>query len=278
MIQSIAWVDRNGNVSEDTDAVWPIYSVTKTFIAATIIAMEIDVQGRISKWIAPAVCPRAGDITVEQLLNHTSGLRDYGGLPAYINAVNTLQPPWSDSEFAEQTLRQPLLFGPGTGWSYSNAGYWLLSQIAQRESGLDFDGVIGRYILQPLGLRQTSVAHGIFSAALPGYPAEWVWHGLLIASACDVARFIASDLVLPLTRQLTKVPGAQPLWKAPHYGYGLMVEPGVRYGHNGGGPKYNAACFKFIARGLTGCVLMESNQDNAAFRQLLALAETNGED
>jgi CubicO group peptidase (beta-lactamase class C family) len=202
-------------------------------------------------------------------LNHTSGIRDYGSNPAYIDAVQTRQPAWTDDVFAEHTLKWPLLFEPGSGWSYANPGYWLLLQIAQRESGLDFDGVIQRYITQPLGLRQTRVAHGIFSNFLPEYPAEWVWHGLLISSAEDVARFMASKLVEPLGTKLIRVPGEQPLWTSPHYGYGLMVEPGVRFGHNGGGPAFSASCFRFLSSNITGCVLMQSDENNAAFKQVL---------
>jgi len=46
--------------------------------------------------------------------------------------------------------------------------------------------VIKKYITDPLGLRKTRVAHGIFSDLLPDYPSEWVWHGLLISSAMDM--------------------------------------------------------------------------------------------
>jgi D-alanyl-D-alanine carboxypeptidase len=279
MIQSTAWLDGYGRVIESSGDPLPIYSITKTFIAAAILALKIDLQAPISGWIDPAICPRANNITVEHLLTHTSGLRDYGNNPAYIEAVKTRQPAWADETFAEHTLRQPLLFEPGAGWSYSNPNFWLLSQIAQRQSGLDFEGVIRQQIILPLRLAQTRVANGIFSSRLPEYPAGWVWHGLLIASAEDVARFMASGLVTPLGRHLVKVPGVQPLWDAPHYGYGLMVEPGVRLGHNGGGPGYTASCFKFIAPDVTGCVLTESEPEgDDAFIQLLALAKRKMEE
>jgi D-alanyl-D-alanine carboxypeptidase len=249
----------------------PIYSITKTFIGAAILALKINLDSPVSTWFEQSLLPRAAEITVKHLLSHTSGLRDYGANPAYIQAVNSRGPVWTDDEFAMQTLRQPLLFEPGCGWSYANPGFWLLSQIAQRESGLDFDGVIRRTILEPLGLSKTFVARGIFPKELPEYPAGWVWHGLLISTAADVARFMTSDLVTPLNKQLMKVPGEHPHWSAPHYGYGLMVEPGIRYGHEGEGLKFTAACYRFLPEGLTGCVIMESNHTGAAFEHLLKL-------
>lgn len=272
MSQSIAWLDSHGRLTVTDDEVLPIYSLTKTFIAAAIMALKIDVREPIATWIDPSWTPRAREMTVEHLLLHTSGLRDYGGLPAYLEAVKRGGPAWSDETFADNTLRQPLLFEPGTGWAYSNAGYWLLGQIVQRETGQDLAGVLQRTIFEPLDLRSTRLARGIFSAALPAYPAEWVWHGLLLSCAQEVVRFMASDLTAPLARKLAAVPGPQPGWTAPHYGFGLMVDPGIRYGHLGGGPSYHAACFTFLPTRWTGCVLLQSHQDGAAHERLLALA------
>lgn len=272
MTNAVAIVDRAGTLDAAADAPLPIYSLTKTFIAAAVVALGIDLREPIATWIDRAWAPRGSEITVQHLLQHTSGLRDYGGLSAYHDAVKTGGAAWSDETFADHTLRRPLLFEPGAGWAYSNPGYWLLGQIAQRETGLDLAGVFQRTIVEPLGLRSVRLAHGVFSDALPSYPAEWVWHGLLLASAADVARFMASDLAARLAEHIVPVPGQHPHWIVPHYGYGVMVEPGVRYGHLGAGPGFSAACFKFIASGRTICVSMQSQREGAAHEHLLALA------
>ncbi len=263
MQKSIAWLDRHGVVIETSIDTLPIYSITKTFIAAAICAMDLDLDAPVSHWIDTTILPRADDIQVKHLLQHTSGLRDYGNLPEYMQAVESRQPAWTDAEFSQHTLHQPLLFEPGTKFSYSNPGYWLLSQIAQRESQLDFDDVIDKYIIHPLGLVQTKAVHGIFSPVLPDYPAEWVWHGLVISTALEVARFMASDLVVPLLQKQIRVPGTFPHWTEPHYGFGLMIEPNVRYGHEGGGPGFSAACYRFLPSNLTGCVLLQSTPGEA---------------
>jgi D-alanyl-D-alanine carboxypeptidase len=174
-----------------------------------------------------------------------------------------------------RSVRRALLFEPGHGWSYSNPGYWLLGRIVERESGTALGTAIERLITGPLGLDATRLVHGRFAPDLPDYPAGWVWHGLLLGSAADTARFMASAQIARLARELQPVPGHHPPWRSPHYGLGVMVEPGERYGHNGGGPGYSASCFHFPGTGRTLCVLARSDEEDAAMHELLALADAD---
>src|SRR5437870_2866529 len=86
-----------------------IYSITKTFIAALVIRQcerkTVSFSSLLSEWL-PDI-PNAGRITVQQLLNHTSGLPDYGALSKYHDDVkqHPLQ-PWSEQEFLANALRQ----------------------------------------------------------------------------------------------------------------------------------------------------------------------------
>ena len=235
--------------------VLPVYSLVKPMIASLVFTNGIDLTARVSRWFDGSWVTRGGDITVGQLLNHTSGLCDYGHLPAYGAAIEAGRAPWSDEEFAEHTLRQPLLFEPGGGFAYSNAGYWLLREIACREAGLTFDALLHRDVTEPLGMGDTRVVQGQFADDLPAYGSGWVWHGLVVATALDMVRFMRSTLVAPLRQGLVAAGPPESPWVNPHYGRGLMVEPGVCYGHNGQGPGYGAACFHFEQPRLTGCVL-----------------------
>ena len=261
MSTSVAFVDNSGHVlfqeklSAGNGDALPIYSLAKTFIASAICLSEIDLQAPITTWIDPSLVPDATDITVQHLLNHSSGLIDYGGLSEYQQAVSEAGPPWSDEEFAARTLQQPLLFTPGTRFSYSNPGYWLLKKILEHEHGKSWAVVLTDLITSALQLDDTRVVHGQFAKDLADYPAQWVWHGVITSSALDVARFMASELIEPLRQNLIQVTGQQAPWVDPHYGYGLMVEPGKSYGHNGDGPGYSASCFHFVEHGITGCVL-----------------------
>lgn len=269
--ESRAISNAHGDFVLADDAVLPIYSLTKTFIAHCVLVSGIDPDQPASRWVGRDWLPRGDDITVHHLLTHTSGLRDYGALPEYAAAVEAGAPPWSDEVFRAHTLEQSLLFAPGEGWSYSNPGYWLLLQILERECNRSFDDIIDAQVSRPFGLDSVRVAHGPFADDLPDYPAEWVWHGLLLASAADVVRFLSTDAAGTLARQAIEVPGEHALWHRPHYGYGVMIEPGHCYGHNGEGPHYSASGFHFPGSGITGCVLKRADEADSAMKDLRQL-------
>ncbi len=271
--RTLAIVDERGVILVNEHDTLPIYSMTKTFIAACVFAAKIDIEEPISKWISKTLVPDADQITVRHLLNHTSGIRDYGALPEYSEAI-AMGKVWSDEQFAEHTLQKSLLFSPGQTWSYSNPGYWLLSTIVQRHAGMDFGEYLRHFIFEPLDLVDTSVATGLFDNDLDGYAAEWVWHGLLLSSAMDVVRFMSSDLIKPLfnTNDLVCVPVTHPDWADPRSAYGLMVDLGQRYGHNGDGPHYSAACFHFLPANITACLMIQTNEEGAATKELLRIA------
>jgi len=274
MAESIALLRDTDEFIQREDVILPIYSITKTYIAACVFAVGIDIDERISAWLDDSFVSRGSDISVRQLLNHTSGITDYASSPEYHEAIQS-GGIWSDEDFAHLTLHQDLLFEPGSKWSYSNPGYWLLSKIVQIESGLGFDAYISKFVSKPLELKDTSVAHGTYAADLPNYPAEWVWPGLLLSTATEVVRFMTSSLVSPLYEEnkLVMVPINHPDWANPAWGYGLMVDKGVRYGHNGDGPKYSSACFRFLESGLTGCVLCSAEVEGAATTRLLQMVK-----
>jgi CubicO group peptidase (beta-lactamase class C family) len=167
MTTSVAFVDNSGHVlfqeklSDGNGDAMPIYSIAKTFIASAICLSEIDLQAPITTWIDPSLLPDAADITVHHLLNHSSGLIDYGGLREYQQAVTEVEPPWSDDEFAARTLQQPLMFTPGTHFAYSNPGYWLLKKILEHEHDKSWAVVLTDLITGPLQLGDTRVVHGI---------------------------------------------------------------------------------------------------------------------
>lgn len=272
MAALVAIREPDGRFSRADAGTRPYYSISKTFIAAALVRLDVSLEATLSRWFGPDRVAASERISVRQLLTHSSGLRDYGPLPEYEQAIRSGREPWTDAEFAAHTLAQPLLFEPGTGFAYSNPGYWLLNQIVVREAGCSFAEAMRSLIIEPLGLTDTAVAQGTFADDLPDYPAGWVWHGLLVGSARDAATFMSSPLVEPLRGHAVPVAGNHPGWRDPHYGLGLMIEPGDRYGHNGGGPGYTAACYQFEASGRTLCVLDRgSSAEDAAMQELLKL-------
>lgn len=276
MPEAAAIVDQQGALLLDEGPALPIYSIAKTFIACAVVQSGIDLQAPVAGWIDERWLPEPDGITIAHLLNHTGGLRDYTGLAAYAEAIAAEAPPWSDLEYAAQTLHHPRLFEPGRRFAYSNPGYWLLKRVLELEHSQSWPAILRTLITTPLQLHSTRVVTGQFADDLPHYPAEWVWHGVITSRAADIARFMASDLIKPLLAAPFAVAQPQPHWQDPHYGYGVMIEPGVMYGHNGGGPGYCASSFHFIKSGLTGCVLMSSEREDQAMLELREIIRQYG--
>lgn len=272
MKESIAFIEGE-RFLENKIAVLPIFSITKTMIASIALDLNIDLESPISRWIPISVCPHAQSIKVHHLMNHSSGIRDYGDIPEYVADVEKRKTPWSDEKFIEMTIRRELLFNPGTNFAYSNPGYWLLKTMIELESMMSFEELVEKYIALPLNLSSLKVAHGLFDEDLNGYFAEWVWHGLVLANAGDIALFMGSNKVARLNSYLNKVNYKDKYWQNPHYGLGLMVEPGVKYGHLGGGPGYEAACIYFLDRNLIGCAIFSSDKKINPLEYLFAQKE-----
>ena len=269
MKESFAVIDASGKMIKSSNTVLPIYSITKTMIASIVLDLKIDLENVISKWVPNATCKHSSIIKVRHLMNHSSGIKDYGGLVDYHIDVEKRKLPWTDEKFIEMTVNNGLLFQPGSGFTYSNPGYWLLKKILEIESGLSFDDLIEKHIAKPLNLSSIKVAHGVFDESLKGYHAEWVWHGLVLANATDVALFMVSDKVSRLNSDLNKIDYKDAYWKNPYYGQGLMVEPGIKYGHLGVGPGYETACMKFLDTNICACAILSSDKKINPLRYII---------
>lgn len=261
------------------DAVLPIYSVTKVMIAVLILDLVRHGRLVLDEPVTSLllVLPIDTRITLRHLLNHTCGLADYGGMEEY-NRDLRRDParPWSDAEFIEHVLARGPLSPPGEGWAYSNVGYLLLRQVVEAATGMSFRDALARHIFEPLALHRTLVVESLGDMAelLPGYSdvfaAEgemadvrpvyhpgWVSHGLVAATAGEVATFLDAlmngrilppELVADMLSGAT-VPGSHQHFNRATYGLGLMVDPesrfGVVAGHGGEGPGYGAGAFHF---------------------------------
>ncbi|MEN8161625.1 MAG: serine hydrolase, partial [Myxococcota bacterium] len=96
------------HVSQDAadEPAFLAYSITKTLLATLLLRLQeagrLDLDDALDRWL-PAV-PHAGRISLRQLLHHSAGIPDYGGLRAYHEAVRaTPTRPWSFARFAAET-------------------------------------------------------------------------------------------------------------------------------------------------------------------------------
>ena len=270
----VVWVPSSGS----EEPAYLAYSITKTFTAALLLQLRderrLTLDDRFARWF-PRI-PGSDRISLRQLLNHTAGIPDYGGLASYHEAVRAAPAsPWSFERFAAETFDKGLRFDPGSSWAYSNPGYMLLRRVAEAAAGTSYTVMIRDRIARPLGLRRTFVAEspddlarlapatsrglapdGALRDVRHHYHPGWVWHGVVASTPSDIARFgdalFAGALLSPQSRQdMTSLvpigPAAESAarWRKPSYGLGIMGDPesafGRLWGHNGGGPGYTAS-------------------------------------
>jgi len=129
-----------------------IGSVSKQFTAAAILLAAEDgrlsLDDRVSKYY-PGLT-RASDITVRQLLSHTSGYEDFG-------AEDYLVPAWEVATTPDAVIQawagKPLDFEPGTRWQYSNTNFVLAARILEKATGEALGAYLKRRIFDPLGMK-----------------------------------------------------------------------------------------------------------------------------
>ncbi|HEU4585104.1 MAG TPA: serine hydrolase, partial [Gemmatimonadaceae bacterium] len=134
-----------------------IGSTSKQFAAASIALLveegKLRFDDDVRKYI-PELPDYGAPITIDNLLRHTSGLRDYVGLLAL--AGHSLEEVTTDSQALAIIARQRNLnFPTGSRWEYSNTGFFLLSVIVKRVSGQSLADFARSRIFLPLGMTHT---------------------------------------------------------------------------------------------------------------------------
>jgi CubicO group peptidase (beta-lactamase class C family) len=138
-------------------SVFEIGSISKQFVAAAAMLLVEDgrlgLDDPIHQYLTDLPSEWLG-VTVRQLLTHTSGIPDYEEIQTYEAYRFRFTP--------EQIIRvahsRPMDFEPGTGWYYSNTGYFLLSLIVERIEGQPLNTVLQERIFGPLDMTQTRMA------------------------------------------------------------------------------------------------------------------------
>jgi D-alanyl-D-alanine carboxypeptidase len=252
-------------------------SVGKTYVSAVAMQLvhekKLDLDARISTYLGKeswfSRLPNAADITVRQLMNHTSGLVRYEFQPAFTAALRA-QPfkSWTPEERLAFILDTQAPFAAGSGWEYSDTNYIVLGMIIEKLTGRTYYQELQRRVLTPLKLVNTipsdrpdlpGLANGYAGPKndLGGYDASVVngrmaanpgleWTGGGVASTTeDLATWAkllyegkAFDASL-LPTLLDGVPAR--LGRDAKYGLGVILRPtplGLTYGHSGFFPGY----------------------------------------
>jgi len=125
-------------VPNTPDTIFEAGSVSKQFTAAAVLLLvergQVSLDDNIRKYF-PEIPEYERPITVRQLLNHTSGLRDWGQVESIAGWPRTTR-EYTHAHVLEVISRQhELNYPPGDAWSYTNSGYNLAAMLVERVSG-----------------------------------------------------------------------------------------------------------------------------------------------
>lgn len=143
-------------VPMNPDHVFRIGSISKQFTAVAILQLseqgKLSLQDEITKFI-PTYPMHGYKITVEQLLNHTSGIKNVTDMKEWDEQVQ--RKDFTPEALIDFFKYQPMDFAPGTKWSYSNSGYILLGVIIEKASGISYTKYIEDNFFKPLGMNHS---------------------------------------------------------------------------------------------------------------------------
>ncbi|QKW05823.1 serine hydrolase [Streptomyces sp. NA04227] len=195
-------------------------SITKPFVATVLLQLAEEGRLRLDvpvRQLLPGLLPLDfAAITVAHLLNHTSGLPDHRGLPAWRTPEEVLRhryDRWTPHRIVATVTGSPLKFAPGTRQEYRGINYVLAALVIERLTGRRYGDEIRRRLLRPLGLHHTlfpsshgndprlhgSYVHGYLDlkdgsrADVSEYDMSSSWaDGEIVSSTGDLERFLTA--------------------------------------------------------------------------------------
>jgi D-alanyl-D-alanine carboxypeptidase len=253
-------------------------SVGKTYYAAVAMQLvgegRLDLDTRVSAYLGDhswySRIPNASDITVRNLMTHTSGVMRYEFKEQFlIDLQSDPDKHWTPEERVAYVLDEEPQFAAGEGWEYSDTNYILLGMIIESLTGRALYDEVETRLLEPLQLRNTVPADGrVVPGLVQGYAGagnpfsgtdemllddgrfainpqlEWAGGGYASTTE-DLARWAKADYegrafdpkLLPMV--LDGVPAQ--LGPGSSYGLGVIIQEtplGTTYGHSGFFPGY----------------------------------------
>ncbi|MCX4683648.1 beta-lactamase family protein [Kitasatospora purpeofusca] len=301
----------------DPDGLFRIGSVTKTFVSTVVLQLVAEGRLRLDdpvEKLLPGAVPNGRNITLRQLLNHTSGLFNYteDDLFDHESDPARLQQWLETGRFTRYTPQQliavanahPPYFEPGQGAHYSNTNYVVVGQIVERVTGHSWQQEVDRRIVRRLGLTRTFMpdhsttipgphAHGYYD--LPSGPADVTEvdpsmagaAGAGISTTADLTTFVTALIggrLLPRP-QLAEMMAVTPQSGQDAYGLGLQrvsTPCGPVWGHAGGIPGYNTFVYtdsdtrRQFAASVNAFHMSDLPATNAAFQKLLDTGACGG--
>jgi len=283
-----------------------IGSITKTFVATAVLQLVGEGRLELDEPVArrlPGLLANGDQITVRQLLNHTSGLPDYTADPELFAGIADNR-VWEPRELVALAEKQPQLFESGSAWAYSNTNYIVAGMLVEALTGRPLARELDRRIFAPLRLRHTSFpattarlsgyhAHGYTSTEfiptadgqpldVTGYNPSHAWAaGAIVSNAADLSTFYSAlmggKLLSPtMLREMQQTVAEDPT-DPNSFRYGLGLERvsdacGAKWGHRGAIFGYQGLAYWNARSGRTVVIASTMSPAPAAAEAPLATA------
>ena len=270
------WADRENKIPNSPSTVFNIGSVTKQFTASAILKLveqgKIKTSDKISSYIIQTPIDKR-DITIHQLLTHTSGISNRTGGFRYNEA--------SKQQFLKEFFESKLQSKPGAKYQYANANYIMLTVILESVSGQTYSSFLNDYLFEPSQMKSTGyksinfsterLAHGYYynrneeqwedwgttQQHLPFNDKHWysIGKGDIHSTIEDLYKWhlaLKNKVVLTSkTKEIQETPYVAENDKmTSYYGYGWAISQSKRdtkiVAHNGSNGLYFADFVRFI--------------------------------
>jgi len=233
------------HVANTSHTRFKIASVTKLFTAVLILQLveqrRLDLDQPIKTYLPDYANEAGSRVTIQQLLNHTSGLPSFDAVTDQASALRDGIPVYQLPHTSDQLLAQirngKLISVPGEKFNYNNADYVVLGKIISHLYGQPYEQVLQERILDPLHMIDSGLLHHgdivdrlaetywypddrkVLSRDLPVYPENWYAAGAMYSTTSDLLKFANAlfngRLIAPSTLQQMIKPGLD------EYGDGL---------------------------------------------------------
>jgi len=260
------------HILNDSNTIFQIGSVTKQFTVAVVLKLQeegrLSVNDKLDKYFPQFKF--AGEITLENLLTHTSGIYDYTNDIDESDSAIVCKP--ADEQLALDIMfKHKLDFNPGTQFHYDNSGYYLLGLIIEKITGKSYEQNVRDIIFEPLQMNHslfdfkhspdTNIATGYqtLNDSIQKEASAWRWDSTVSYAAGGIWSTTGDMYKWAQAIANKKILSAES-WRAmltPHlekYGYGVFIDSlfgKLSISHGGGIPGFIAYLNYYPAEDVT---------------------------
>ncbi|MFC7393441.1 serine hydrolase domain-containing protein [Scopulibacillus cellulosilyticus] len=233
------FANREKRIKNNSNTVYYIGSITKSFVSTALMQLQekgkVNVHDSLAKYLPNF--PHANQLTLFDLLTHTSGIREIDESQKKLTREQLMQKIGKNA--------QMLMFAPGTRWAYSDSNYSILGYVVEKVSGESLHDYIQQHIFQPAGMNQSGfgtqfkkepypstgykIKNGtMYTPAIPDF-SQLFGCGDIYTTASDLYKF---DHALASGKLVSKESYKQIFtpFKAT-YGFGWYIDPGSVSSH-----------------------------------------------